>query len=72
MIKFTLIIWVCTFLGGKACLPPVESSKTYNSWYECNRAALKKSQVLFSKMGYKYINDNKIGIKYHCKAIETT
>ncbi|SVE47345.1 uncharacterized protein METZ01_LOCUS500199 [marine metagenome] len=23
-------------------------------------------------MGYKYINDNKIGIKYHCKAIETT
>ena len=69
--KFMLIMWVCTFLGGTGCLPPVESSKTYNSWYECNRAALKESQVLLGRMGYKYVNDNRIGIKYHCKEIQT-
>jgi|TARA_R100001530_G_scaffold124262_1_gene92412 hypothetical protein len=69
--KFVLIIWVCTFLEGKACLTPQQYPLIYDSWYECNRDALKKSSILLSKMGYKYVNDNKIGIKYHCKTIET-
>jgi len=70
--KFILIIWVCSFLDGKACLPPVEYPKHHNSWYECHRLAQKESLTLMSKMGYKYVNDNKIGIKYYCKSVETT
>jgi len=69
--KFILIIWVCSFLDGKACLPPVEYPKYQNSWYECQRLAQKESLTLMSKMGYKYVNDNKIGIKYYCKPVET-
>jgi len=26
---------------------------------------------LMSKMGYKYVNDYKVGTKYHCKAVRT-
>ncbi len=66
------MIWVCSFLDGKACLPPVEYPKHHNSWYECHRLAQKESLTLMSKMGYKYVNDNKIGIKYYCKPVETT
>ena len=68
MTKFALIIWVCSFLGSPApCLPPMEFPTQFDSWYECSKAAHKESLVLMSKMGFKYINDNKLAIKYSCK-----
>jgi len=67
MTKFTLIIWVCSFLGGQTCMPPIQSPIMYNSWYECSRTAHKESLLLMTKMGYKYVNDNKIAMKYTCQ-----
>jgi len=68
MTKFTLIIWVCSFLGAQpACLAPLEYPKLFNSWYECSRTAHKESLLLMTKMGYKYVNDNKIAMKYTCQ-----
>ena len=68
MIKFVLIIWVCSFAGNQAaCLPPMEYPKHFNSWYECSRTAHTESVKMISKMGYKYVNDNKIAMKYSCK-----
>ena len=73
MIKFTLIIWVCSFLGQQSvCMPPLEFPKTFNTWYDCSRAAHKESLLLMTKMGYKYINDNKIAVKYNCIEGKTT
>ena len=69
--KFVLIIWVCSFLGGAGCLPPVKHSTAFNSWYECSRAAYKKSGNLLSKMGYSYVNKHYIGIQYHCEPVQT-
>ena len=67
MTKFTLIIWVCSFLGSPVpCLPPMEFPKQFDSWYECSKAAHKESLILMSKMGFKYINDNRLAIKYSC------
>ena len=72
MIKFTLIIWVCSFLSKPgACLPPMEYPKLFDSWYECSRTAHKESLVMLSKMGFKYINDNKIGMSYGCRQLPT-
>ena len=72
MTKFTLIIWVCSFLGSQpTCLPPMEYPKQFNSWYECSRTAHKESLLLMTKMGYKYVNDNKIAMKYSCKSMTT-
>ena len=70
MIKFTLMIWVCSFLGGQPCLPPIQSPITYNSWYECSRAAHQESLKIMSKLGYKVVNKDKIAMKYRCQ--ETT
>ena len=70
--KFTLIIWVCSFLGNPAaCLAPIEYPKLFNSWYECSRTAHTESVQMLSKMGYKYVNDNRIGFSYSCKSIPT-
>jgi len=72
MVKFTLIIWVCSFLGAQpSCLPPMQFPKTFNSWYECSKSAHTEAAMLMSKMGYKYVNDNKIAMSYSCRPTPT-
>ena len=68
MIKFTLTLWVCSFLSAQSvCMPPTQSPILYSSWYECSRAAHKESLHILSKIGYKRINDNKIATRYTCQ-----
>ena len=73
MIKFALIIWVCSFaVNPTACLPPLEFPKHFDSWYECSRGAHKESLSMISKMGYKYVNENKIAMSYSCRKFSPT
>jgi len=67
--KYILIIWVCSFLQGNACLPAIEYPTTYDSWYECSRDAHVESVKLLSKMGYAYTNKYQIGTKHNCRAV---
>ena len=67
MTKFTLIIWICSFLHGEICMAPIQSPTVYNSWYECSRAAHQESLKIISKLGYRTVNKEKIGLKYRCK-----
>jgi len=67
MIKFTLTIWVCSFLGAQLCMPPIQSPVMYDSWYECSRAAHQESLKIMSKIGYKVINRDRIAMKYRCE-----
>ena len=71
MIKFTLIIWVCSFLGQNMCMAPIESTILYDSWYECSRTAHSETLLLMSKMGYKYVNDNRIAMSYSCRQLSS-
>jgi len=66
MVKFTLIIWVCSFLGPYDCASPIQSTTLYNSWYECSRAAHQQSIKMLSKVGYKKVNEGKIATRYNC------
>ena len=50
-------------------MAPVQYPGMYNSWYECSRDAHVESVKLMSRMGYKYVNDYKVGTKYHCKKV---
>jgi len=70
--KYILIIWVCSFLGGTSqCYPPLEFSILYDSWYECSRSAHTQSKKILATIGFKKVNDGQIGTKYHCKLIPT-
>jgi hypothetical protein len=69
--KYILVMWVCSFFQGNACLAPVQYPTTYSSWYECSRDAHMESVKLLSKMGYAYVNKYQIGTKYNCKPIYT-
>ena len=68
--KYILIIWVCSFIEGNGCLNPVESTKFYDSWYECSIAAHKESAVVMRKLGYANVNRYKIGTKYACRSVQ--
>ncbi len=67
MIKFTLILWVCSFLGQQLCMPPIQSPVMYDSWYECSRAAHQETLKIISKLGYRVVNKDQIAMKYRCK-----
>ena len=67
IMKFILTIWVCSFLGGQTCMPPIQSPIMYDSCYECSRAAHTESLKIMSKFGYTAINKNKVAMKYRCK-----
>ena len=69
--KYILILWVCSFLQGNACMAPIEYPTLYDSWYECSRAAHQESISIMSKMGYKDVNDYQVGTKYNCKVVAT-
>tara|TARA_R110000824_G_scaffold2264_3_gene10589 strand:+ start:182 stop:343 length:162 start_codon:yes stop_codon:yes gene_type:complete len=53
-------------------MPPLEFPRTFDSWYDCSKGAHRESVLLMNKMGYKYINENKIAIKYACIEGHTT
>ena len=72
MIKFTLIIWVCSFLGQQTCMQPMEYPILFDTWYECARKAHQESGKILSTMGYKKVNESRIGIKYFCRQTHTT
>jgi len=69
--KFILILWVCSFLPGQAltCFSPVKFPVIYNSWYECSIGAHIQSKKVLSTIGFKRVNDMKMGTKYHCEEI---
>jgi len=71
MIKFTLTIWVCSFLGQQLCMPPIQSRVMYDSWYECSRAAHQQSIKIYSKLGYKVVNENKLATRYTCQGLDS-
>jgi len=75
MIKFTLIIWVCSFLGGflggNMCMAPVKSPILYDSWYECSRAAHQESIKIYSKLGYKVVNESRLATRYTCTEVSS-
>ena len=71
MTKFILMIWVCSFLGGQKCLPPIESPTMYDSWYECSRAAHQESLKIMSKLGYTVVNRDQVAMKYRCKEVSS-
>ena len=64
-------MWVCSFVNNNGCLPPIESTITYDSWYECSVAAHKNSVSLLQKMGYAEVNKYKVGTKYSCRPGQT-
>jgi hypothetical protein len=72
MVKFTLIIWVCSFLGAQpACMAPLKYPKLFDSWYECSKTGYREASLIVTKMGYKYVNDNKIAMNYSCREVST-
>ena len=72
MIKFSLTIWVCSFLSmPSVCMPPIQSPLLYNSWYECARAAHQESIKIYSKIGYKMVNEARLATRYTCHAEES-
>ena len=67
MIKFTLTLWVCSFLVGNKCMAPITFPEVYDSWLECSKAAHVESIKLLETFDPDFVNKNKVVIKYSCQ-----
>ena len=62
---------VFLFPGATNCWPPMEFPRMYDSWYECSRDAHTQSIKILSTIGFKRVNDMKMGTKYNCRGSPT-
>jgi len=69
MTKFTLILWVCSFLAGNKCMAPITFPEVYDSWLDCSKAAHFESIKLMESLDPDFVNKNQVGMKYACKQI---
>ena len=65
MIKYLLILQVCSFLTGE-CKPVVEIEKPYNTWYECAASGNLNSLTLLRTESVDDINEYKLSVKFGC------
>ena len=71
MIKFTLILWVCSFLAGTQCMAPITYPQVYDSWIECSKAAHLESIKLLESLDQDFANKYEVGMKYNCRKVMT-
>ena len=60
MIKFTLILWVCSFLVGNKCMAPITFPEVYDSWLECSKAAHVHSIEMLESFNPDFVNENNV------------
>ena len=68
MIKFVLVLSVCSFLTGE-CRNPVQPPIVYNSLAECAADASVKSLELLQKEGKDNVNKYRLAVKVGCYPI---
>jgi len=61
----TLSIIICSALYGN-CQQPYTKNVEFKTWSECMWAGTNDTLTLYQVMGDKYINLNKIFIKFQC------
>ena len=71
MIKFVLVLSVCSFLTGE-CRNPVQPPIVYNSWAECAADASLRSLELLQKEGKASVNRYRLAVKFGCYQISET
>tara|TARA_R100001440_G_C2508022_1_gene117544 strand:- start:1104 stop:1316 length:213 start_codon:yes stop_codon:yes gene_type:complete len=69
MIKFLLVIKVCSALDG-TCLPE-QPVGLHDSWYNCAVAGIGESISLMNVIGEDLINRNKLVIGFSCQPDKT-
>ena len=69
MLKFVLIISICSSLDG-SCLYPLQRDKLFNTHYDCAVAGYQHSQTMLRSFGKDRVNESRVIISFKCKSIK--
>lgn len=69
--NFILVISICSLITG-TCLVTGESETKYDTWNDCIKDAMNKSQLIIEEIPTKDINEMKLAISYSCYEKEKT
>jgi len=69
--NFILVISICSFVTG-TCFVTGTSDKNYDTWNECLKDAINKSQLIMKEIPETEINKMKLATKFFCYEQEKT
>ena len=69
MLKFALIITICSALDG-SCLYSLQRDKLFSTHYDCAVAGYQHSQTMLRSFGKDKVNEAKVLITFKCKPTE--
>jgi len=65
MIKFILVLKVC-YAVAQFCGPGIESTVTYDSFYDCGVAGYKYAGEIIESLPPEQVNQTQTFIKFYC------
>lgn len=69
--NFILVISICSLVTG-TCLVTGIADKNYDTWNECVKDAIIKSQLIMEEIPVKDINEMQLATKFFCYEKEKT
>jgi len=72
MIKFILVLHLCSFLPSETTCLSSQYVGEYNDYYSCARAGYAKAYESLSSLEIDNINKNRLAVKIECKELEVS
>ena len=63
--KLVLALIMCSAVNS-TCLPPIDTKKEFDTWYDCSVAGYQESLDLLQESDSKKVNEYKLYVKFFC------
>ena len=63
--KFTLMMFICSYVAGE-CMPPHPMPTKYDNIYTCMEAGYEESLRKLKEIGSKDVNEHEIYLRFVC------
>lgn len=63
--KLVLALIMCSATYS-TCLPPIDTKKEFNNWYDCSIAGYQESLNLLQTSFFEEVNKHKLYVKFFC------
>ena len=70
MIKFVLILHLCTFLNATECFQEQVVGLEFDDHYSCMLQGYRHAHKQIESLGEDRVNTLKLGVKFECKEIK--
>ena len=63
--KLVLALIMCSAVNS-TCLPPIDTKKEFDTWYDCSVAGYQESLDLLKESSFEEVNKHELYVKFFC------